>query len=129
MTEKLTPVEKARRREKRIVEGLHNLAERSGKTLFPIHGIDANGEILFAVQSEGSEKQSSPIAYKNEVCGEFGEEIAELLNQVQVRNGIRPTKGHVWPEHGWVKLNHFEAEKLVNLAEQQNEEPDNGLRM
>lgn len=123
----MTPLEYSRKREKDLIKGLYDLAEKFGKRLEPIYHIDANGEVMFVIQAEDQERRNRGV------CGEFGEEIASLLNQINVRCGTITTKGHVLPENGWVRINHFEVEKLLKLADspdnQDNQDnQDSGLR-
>ena len=64
----LSPLEQAREREKRLIEGLKNLAAQYGKEVQPIHSIDANGEVMFAIKNPEDPSGLS--------CGEFGKDIA-----------------------------------------------------
>lgn len=48
-------------------------------------------------------------------CAPYGDELALLLNTIQTRTGISPSRGHVLPQNGWCKIKHFEAHKLLLL--------------
>lgn len=123
--ENLTPLEKSRKREKELIQGLHDLARQHGKEIFPIHGIDANGEITFAIKHPDDTKS------RDNICGQFGEEIASYLNQIKTRTGIMMKKGYILPENGWVKISHVDAEKLLDVVKNNNDiefglDEDNG---
>jgi hypothetical protein len=100
----LKPVQLGDAREKAIVNGLHALAAVFGKEI-DYTFIDANGELNFnilgAAQGRG---------------GEYGEDLAALLSQVPRRMGISPTTSPMLPQNNWCRINHFDAERLLNIA-------------
>jgi hypothetical protein len=47
-------------------------------------------------------------------CKPFGDELAAWLNTIPTRTGIQASKGYVIAQNGWTRINHFDAEQLLN---------------
>lgn len=52
----------------------------------------------------------------------YGDGLAALLSTVHTRTGVIAIKGYVESYHTWVRINHFEAEKLIRNAAKSFEE-------
>ncbi len=96
----LSPLDFAARREHLLREGLSDLAACFGKKLKSLPYIDSRGEMSFFLQNSQR----------------FGRRLAAMLNEIPVRTGEQPSSGHVLPENSWVRINHFDAEKLLIAA-------------
>lgn len=86
-----------------LTEGLHALAADHDLEI-AWTTCDANGEFNFNIKgsSDGTGKP-------------YGEKLAALLSKIYTRTGINPSKGHVIAQNNWCRINHFEAEKLLNI--------------
>jgi len=102
----LSPWDQSKKREARIAKGLRDIAAKHGvKLREPLH-IDANGEYsIVASNRTTNDGPQSPT-------GKFGT-MAEVLSKYPTRTGISATKGHVNPDNGWLRMNHFDAEQMV----------------
>jgi hypothetical protein len=102
---KLTPLQEAYRREKRIAHALMILANKHDVTLRTPLAIDANGE--FSIVASNGTQEDGP----NDFCGHFGT-FAAILNEHNPRCGIAPGAS-LLPQSGWCRMNHFDVEKMV----------------
>lgn len=102
----MKPVQQSRRREARIANALIRIARKHGVNLRKPLTIDANGE--FSIVASNNTPNDGP----NDACGQF-RTFAAVLSKYSPRTGIVPTS-HLSPENGWCRMNHFNAERLVN---------------
>ncbi|MNF20722.1 hypothetical protein D3C87_686450 [compost metagenome] len=101
--QEIKPVEAGNLRDAAIAKGLRAIAAHYGKTLVePLH-IDANGEYRFTITNDG----------------EYGNELVALINHIPLRTGVSPSKGTMLGCNGWCRINHFDAERLLKIAHQQ----------
>lgn len=96
----LTPVDAGDKRLTLISQGLVALGYAHGVEIEKSH-CDSRGEFSFNI------KQNTGAGY--------GEKLATLLCRVHTRTGINAKKGFVMPQHNWLRINHFDAEKLLKL--------------
>jgi hypothetical protein len=100
----MTPVELAREREQRLIQGLRDLASRHNITLVEPLSINSNGEMYIVVIHPDHENYRFG-------CGRYGT-LALILNRYSPRIGIFPTK-RLQPGDGWCYMNHFDVEKML----------------
>lgn len=92
----LKPVQKGDKRIQAVQAGLQALADFFS---FPVNIRETStGDIEFFGKDGGKG---------------YGQELADILSQYYTRTGVQATKGHVLPQNGWTRINHFEAEKLI----------------
>lgn len=95
------------RREKELADGLRRLAAANGIKFREPLQIDSNGEFHLAV-SNGTARDGS-----GDPCGQFGERIVSLLNKSDGARCGFMTTNQMSPENGWCRLNHFEAQSIL----------------
>lgn len=100
-------LDSARRREAALIEGLKAYAGLYGRDLFGIYAIDANGELCFQVRHPTKREPT---------CGAFGLPIGTDLGRIETRCGSSPMRYPFPAESGWTRLNHFAAERLLELV-------------
>jgi hypothetical protein len=96
-----------------LVEGLNNLAEHFN---FPaVIRYESTGEYTF---------NGNKGRHPEDACSPFGEELAAWLSTIPTRTGTQASKGHVMAQNGWTRINHFDAEKLLNNIAQFSDPAD-----
>lgn len=94
-----SPLTSSNLREVALADGLRTIAKHHGKTLQEPVQWDARGEFKFTLAD-----------------GVYGDEIAALLNEIHVRTGVLPMKGHVMSSGNWCRINHFDVERMIQIA-------------
>lgn len=92
----------SRLRDQALIKGLIAIAQHHGKTLQEPVKWDFKGEVLFCLSE-----------------GEFGSELAALLNTIRVYPVASRTVCEVMPNHNGCLIGHFEVEKLILNIHQQ----------
>ena len=93
----------SRLRDQALIAGLKAIAQHHGKTPQEPVQWDFKGEVLFCLSE-----------------GEFGAELAALLNTIRVYTVASRTVCEVMPNHSGCLIGHFEVEKLILSIHQQS---------
>jgi hypothetical protein len=97
-----TPMAVGDAREAALIEGLNAMAEAFGKEIVHTR-IDGMGEMSFTLRGA------------DQGMGQFGKRLSETLSTVSCRQGGIATGLPVPPYANFVRINHFEVEKLLKL--------------
>lgn len=103
----MKPLAIANLRELFLAHDLRRLARKCGVTLKEPLRIDTNGEINITVSTGDDQKDV------HGGCGQYGEALAAILSRFQTRRGAQATHVTISPTDGWLRMNHFEVEKML----------------